>query len=180
MKTLTLGLVAVLSLFHRGVAAEPRWSTPAEIERLSLCIALADFPVKQGRLREVVGVPQYVPPLWGSSWDAGSAFWIAALTDPESANGYYALRMVYKDNYATLPEPEEFDVLALDVLFVAPNRMTFVSELNRVWRKNLPELKSEVRKRGITPRAFVAQHFSFIDEPTQSSDTKPNGATAPK
>lgn len=183
MKFLTFGfgLLAVLFFIPRGTATEPRWSTPAEIERLSVAIALTDFPVRQGKLRDVVGLPQYAPPLWGSSWGEGAAFNIAALSDPKSGNGYYALRIIYKDNYETLPEPAEFDVLGIDVLFVAPNKMTFVSELNRFWREMLPEFKSELKKRGLTPREFVAQFIPFLeDEPAGTSETKPDGSAAPK
>lgn len=183
MKSLTFGfrLLVVLFFVNRGVATEPLWSTQAEIERLSVAIALADFPIKQRKLREVVGISRYAPPLWGSSWNEGNAFNIAALTDPESANGYYALRIIYKDSYEKLPEPAEFDVLGLDVLFVAPNKMTFVSELNRFWREMLPEFRSELKNRGITPREFIALRFPFLGEPpARESESKSDGAAEPK
>jgi hypothetical protein len=176
-------LVTALAIASASWASEANWSSQSEIKRLALAIALTDFPVPQGKLRDIVGLPQHAPPLWGSSYDEGSSFWIAALTAPEAASGYYALRIVYRD-YAVPPKPEEGDVLGLEVLFVAPNGMIFVGEHREIVRKMLPELKDQMKKKGLKPREWAAQFLSVTeDEPNQppqrNAGSRPSSGDSP-
>jgi hypothetical protein len=131
-----------------------------DIERLALSIALADFPMEQGRMADLIGTPRYSPMKWGSKVNDGPDYQMAALTDPKSSTGFYALRFVYK-NYNKLPPAAKIEVVSLEIIFIAPNLMCFVHEQNPAWVKILPDLKAKMKKMGLKPREFAALFYKL-------------------
>jgi hypothetical protein len=133
------------------------WPSLGEIERFRLSVSLADFPVTQRYLIESVGLPKGSVPLWGS-WSTKGEFQIYGLSDLEAEHGYYAARIYYG---AHENDPNEIQILGVDVLFIAPDATVFVAE--RPWYLNeiLPSLNRSMKERGLTPRDFAEEFLGL-------------------
>jgi hypothetical protein len=148
-------------------ATEVKLSSVADIERLALSIALTEFPIQQGKMVDVVGDPSYSPMIWGDY-----EYQYAALTDPKSPMGFFAVRCVYKE-YEKLPPPDKIEVLSEEIVFLAPNQMCFVYEQNRQWTHELPNLKEKMKKMGLKPREFAAMFYKLTETGEDLSNQKP-------
>jgi hypothetical protein len=133
------------------------WPSLGEIERFRLSASLADFPVTQRYLIESVGLPKRAVPL-GGSWSTRGEYQIFRLSDLEAEHGYYAVRIYYG---AHEKDPNEIQILGVDVLFIAPDSTIFVAEQPQYLNEILSSLKQSMKERGLTPRDFAAEFLGL-------------------
>jgi hypothetical protein len=172
-------LLVAISVGSQDVrATEKKLSSAADIERLALAIALTDFPIQQGKMVDVIGDPSYSPMIWGSKAGDGPSYQLAALTDPKSPTGFFAVRCVYKKYDHPLP-PEEIEVLSEEIIFIAPHQMTFVYEQKGVLEHMLPELKVKMKKMGLKPREFAALFYKLCEDDEKGSPNQAAQSTTP-
>jgi len=81
--------------------SDTRWPAMREIRRLSIAVALADYPLPESKVKETIGLPTYMPPvIRGGESLYRAASLISALSDPEDPKGYFAIR------YRYMPSPK--------------------------------------------------------------------------
>jgi hypothetical protein len=82
------------------VEGQSQWPSTKEIERISIAAAVADYPMAAADAKEILGLPQYTPLIQGGGPSThGPAWALFALSNPETPEGCYAIRLKY------LPEP---------------------------------------------------------------------------
>lgn len=111
-------------------------------------------------------MPKGAQPL-GGAHDKRGAFLIYALTNPESDQGYYAVRIYYG---AMDDNPDLIPVTHAELLFVSPTQVTFVAEQGTAFERILPELKVRMRQKGLSPRDCAEQFMSGPDWPNDESN----------
>lgn len=152
----------------------PKATSLAEIKQICLAVALADFPIQQGKLHEQIlgDLSKNIWSSWGTSrsvtepkYKEDMTYWYWALTDPASPSGYYSIRLTYGKSAG---KPEEIPIEAIEVLFDSPNHLRFAYEGSTVDKIIIPTLKTEMKKRGLTPRALAEEKRANAEEADKS------------
>ncbi|WP_146180230.1 hypothetical protein [Opitutus sp. ER46] len=146
------------------------WCMPADVHQIAIASTLAQFPVPQGQLRSVIGTKR-LPNLGGAGDDQGRACFRIVLTNPESSDGFYALRVHY-GNVSPLPPPGEIPIEAAEVVFVGHHALEFVYVPGKAMRHMLPELKERMKREHQTPFELAAAFRGLLDEPRTSAAQK--------
>jgi hypothetical protein len=179
-----------LFLVSTSLAGETSgWISAREIERLSLTIALVDFPIRESAAKEVLGLPVKMPPLiGGSSSIHNREYLISALSDPDDPKGFYAIRFLYpesrvqpsdsilrKEASLSLQEPERM-ITGIDILFwsISPD-LKFKVEI-REPQQLIEIMKARMKEKKMSPLEFSRELTSF---PSASQKNEPNQALEP-
>jgi hypothetical protein len=151
-------LFVAFVLAPRLCAAEWEWRSRLQIKQVAMAVQLVDFPLPQGRLHTVIGTKR-LPNLFILADDRGKPYGTIALTDPETGDGYFAIRVHY-DLVDPLPA-----IGAIEFVFVSADGATFLYEPGQIEKKVVPDLKKKMRERGETPIAFAEWSITEINEP---------------
>jgi hypothetical protein len=196
MRTLTLILV-VAALLRVGLAqSDTRWPSMREIRRLSIAVALADYPLPESKVMETIGLPTYMPPVIGGEESPHrAASLISALSEPEDPKGYFAIRYRYmpspkppngpqeyllrkSEKEAEQKEPERI-VSEIDILFCTSSS----GLLFKVDWSESPELIGVMKKRmkevKMSPREFSEKLTRSEPEGSQNLPNQAREAMAP-
>lgn len=149
-------LLIFLTLVSVAAASDYGWRSISQVEQIALAIRLTDFPLPQGKLKNVVGDLR-LPHLGVSSVNGEKPTGMIALTDPKAPNGYFAVRIIY-DLKDPLPKPGDIPLEALQLVYVSEG-MTFVCETEEWQLRQLPELKKMMKKKEMTPIVFSKFFF---------------------
>src|SRR5258708_2790330 len=94
MKTVCLLLFALFAGVggNTFAADSPARVSKEEVWRLTLAVALLDYPIEQSKIREALGIPETVKPtLGGVTDDWRDTYWLWFLTEFDDGS-YYALK----------------------------------------------------------------------------------------
>jgi hypothetical protein len=164
------------------------WMSAREIERLSLTIALAEYPIRERDAKDLLGLPTFMPPVIGGGGVHKAEYLISALSNPDDPKGFYAIRF----RFAKLPVPPseyiarsgmteaheepERTIATIDLLFwsVSPD-LTF-----KVERREPPEMiemmRAHMKEKKLSPLEFSRE--ATTSRPTAQND-RPNQALEP-
>lgn len=168
-------LIAVAVAAHANPPTPPkRWATELEIAQIAYALELAEFPIKQRDLPSQLPLPPSMG-LWGGKSarsPAGHEATVAALTDPSSDAGFYALRTVLKLPGRSLSAADlpDLEVTSVELLFICqPGIWLSVSGLSP-HKERIEELRAQMQKEKLTPKAFI-ERWS-IDHPLYHGQSK--------
>jgi hypothetical protein len=191
MRTLALILV-VSALLGVGLAqSETRWPSMREIRRLSIAVALADYPLPESKVKETIGLPTYLPPVIGGGGSPNrAAFLISALSDPEDPKGYFAIRYRYLTSPKSptgppkylLRKPEEETeqkeperiVSEIDILFFTSSPgLQFKADWSDSLLLNTGVMKERMEEMKMSPREFSEALIRSVPEESQNPPNQP-------
>jgi hypothetical protein len=127
----------------------------SEIHRLSVAVALVDYPIAQGKFRSEIGLPDSVRPSFGHA-SAGLPtfhfFPLKTLAD----ESYYALRIVFSDERA--PTADEIKIMSMEIVFVPHDWLPhFVVDPDDGYRSDIKRLKELMKKSGLSVKEFTSR-----------------------
>jgi hypothetical protein len=164
------------------------WLTPLQIERLSIAVALADYPLPASQLRNVIGVPNDLPVVLGGGpnrMHSNAEFMVLALSDPDAPNGFFGLRIrflgqieprpsIARPGYA--PKDEDKQVSACEVVFWSSSPgLIMTVDPEEGYRSRIGELRKMMREKGLNPREFSVwvdpERTVSVQQPNQPVET---------
>lgn len=170
-----LTFVFLLGLWQTALCAtapndSANWVSLKEVERLSLAVALADYPIPTGKIKEIIGLPEHMPSVQGGSVkgrDSG-AYVIHALTDPENSLGFYGPKIVYADAGQRVKD-EDVKIQSIEVVFISSFGLQLTMAPDLGWRKHIEMYRQAMKEKHLSPREFSIQWINAMAEPVRSS-----------
>lgn len=159
MKTLLTSFFFVTCLLS-GKAAEPEaLVSQDEVRRLTIAVALLDYPIEQSNVRDALGIPKGVEPSWGSGESEGAkrgTYWVWPLLRATDGS-YFALKAFYSDD--TKKTTGRYPLItAIEVVYCAANAGSFVADPNDFPLLQVSRLKTMMKRDGLTPKEITDPH----------------------
>jgi hypothetical protein len=164
MKTACLLLFVLLAHLGGNAFAADSGALVAkeEVKRLILAVALLDYPIEQGKIRDALGIAKEVVPTWGGSGldeDKRGTYWIWPLIRNDDGS-YYALKAIYSAD--TKGTTGRYPLItSMEVVYFAPSLGYFVADSNEFPLTIVQRLKTKMKSSGLTPKEFTT-HEALI------------------
>ncbi|HEY4247215.1 MAG TPA: hypothetical protein VGM64_10185 [Lacunisphaera sp.] len=156
MKTL-LAFGFVLGCLSVSKAAEPKTQVSRdEVRRLTIAVALLDYPIEQSKVRDAVGIPNGVDLSWGSSENEGSkrgSYWYWPLLNTPDGSSF-ALKVFYSADSKKTTGRYPL-ITAIEVVYQVENVGSFVADPNDYPLLNVSRLKVMMKRDGLTPKEIT-------------------------
>jgi hypothetical protein len=152
----TTGEIAEVEIIDR---TKGKWAAADDLDRLAIALALTDFPVSRDRLKELVGLPEKMSPIYTSVGDDLMTE-VSAITDPLEAPGYFALRETVQLPSGKSPVAE--NLVRAELIFEATNGSVFVIDPERFSPAVRNRMKAEMKARNQTPQEYSEQAASQV------------------
>lgn len=145
-------------------ASSTGWATAAEIDRLTIALALANEPFDFPQIANLIGLPKKTQSVM-EGFGGNTRSRRLALTEPVGQQGYYALDVeiqVSEDSIKTMTSEQMGKVLQMHLIYLTPDQR----ELTITPRKGLEEMIEKMKQRpralGETPRSLSERAMSEL------------------
>jgi len=131
-------------------AVTDEWPSADDLERISIAVAIADYPIPLAKLDQLIGLKKYSE--LALMFRGNGVSQILALGRPDAAGGFPAVRIEMSGLDFTQGALEKAQVSNIVYIHVAADGGIFEFRPSAALANELPRLKEQMKKKGESPR----------------------------